>query len=136
MVQMSGIYQGEKRCELTHGPSGEHINTDAPKDNNGKGEAFSPTDLVGAALGSCILTTLAIVAERDGLDIKGATFNVGKEMSANPRKIASLTVVLNLPTKIPLEVRAKYEHIALTCPVHRSLHPDVQMPIQFIWDLV
>ncbi len=135
MVQMSGIYKGEKRCDLTHGPSGEHILTDAPKDNNGKGEAFSPTDLVGAALGSCILTTLAIVGERDGLDLKGSKFKVEKAMNDSPRKIQSLTVHIDLPSHIPMDIRAKYEKIALTCPVHRSLHPDVQMPISFNWTL-
>ncbi len=135
MVQMSGLYAGDKRCELTHGPSGESILTDAPKDNHGKGEAFSPTDLVGAALGSCILTTLAIVGEREGLDFRGSKFSVEKKMNDNPRKIASLTVKLELPAQVPLEVRSKYEKIALTCPVHRSLHPDVQMPIEFNWTL-
>lgn len=135
MVQMSGIYRGEKRCELTHEPSGSILLTDAPRDNHGKGEAFSPTDLVGAALGSCILTTLAIVAERDGLDIQGASFKVQKEMTDSPRKIASLSVKMNLPSKIPETLRPKYEKIALTCPVHRSLSPEVQMPITFHWDL-
>lgn len=132
---MTGRYLGEKRCEVTHGPSQTVISTDAPKDNAGKGEAFSPTDLVGTALASCILTTMAIVAERDGEDIRGSSFRVTKEMNPNPRKISRLSVDLNLPKKFSTEYRKKLEQIALTCPVHRSLHPDVQMPIQFHWIL-
>ncbi len=135
MVEMKGIYQGDKRCETTHGPSGSKLSTDAPKDNAGKGEAFSPTDLVGAALATCILTTMAIVAERDGKDIRGSTFRVTKEMSANPRKIERLAVYLQLPSHFDSEYRKKLEHIALTCPVHRSLHPDVQLPLTFEWTL-
>jgi putative redox protein len=135
MVEMKGAYQGEKRCELTHGPSGSRISTDAPKDNQGRGEAFSPTDLVGAALGSCMLTVMAIAAEKDGLDLKGSSFQVFKEMNPNPRKISKLTVQLKLPSRIGLEDRKKLEQIALTCPVHRSLHPDIQIPLTFSWDL-
>lgn len=135
MVEMTGIYRGEKHCDLTHSPSGSVISTDAPKDNNGRGEAFSPTDLMGAALGSCILTTIAIVAERDGKDVKGSSFTVTKEMNPNPRKIASLKVELKLPAAIPQDYRSKLEHIAMTCPVHRSIHPDVLMPISFDYSL-
>ena len=135
MVEMTGIYKGEKHCDLTHGPSGSVISTDAPKDNNGRGEAFSPTDLMGAALGSCILTTIAIVAERDGKDVKGSSFKVTKEMNPNPRKIASLKVELKLPASLPADYRNKIEHIAMTCPVHRSIHPDVLMPISFDYSL-
>lgn len=135
MVEMTGTYIGEKHCDLVHGPSGSKISTDAPKDNNGRGEAFSPTDLMGAALGSCILTTMAIVCERDGQDIRGANFKVTKEMNLNPRKIASLKVELKLPARIPQEYRNKLEHIAMTCPVHRSISPDVLMPVTFDWSL-
>lgn len=135
MVEARGIYKGEKRCEAQHGPSGTIIATDAPKDNNGRGEAFSPTDLVGTALATCILTTMAIVAERDGVNMVGSTFRVTKDMVASPRKIAKLEVFLQLPSGIEPEYRKKLEHIAMTCPVHRSLHPDVQMPIHFDWSL-
>jgi len=135
MVEMTGIYVGDKHCDLIHGPSGAKLSTDAPKDNNGRGEAFSPTDLMGAALASCILTTIAIVAERDGKDVKGSSFKVTKEMNPNPRKIASLKVELKLPANIPVDYRNKLEHIAMTCPVHRSIHPDVLMPVSFDWSL-
>src|SRR4051812_19221357 len=90
MVKMSALYQGEKHCELTHEPSHTHIETDAPRDNQGKGERFSPTDLMGAAYMSCILTTMAIVAERDGVSIVGARAELGKEMVPEPRRVASL----------------------------------------------
>ncbi len=135
MVKMQAIYTGEKHCDVTHGPSGSQIATDAPKDNQGKGEAFSPTDLVGAALTTCILTTLGILADRDNFSITGATGSVTKEMTSNPRKIASLPVELHLPKTLTDVQRKKCEAAAHTCPVHRSLHPDVKADIQFVYDL-
>ena len=131
MVKMDVVYTGQLHCDLTHGPSGTKISTDAPKDNMGKGEAFSPTDLVGAALGSCILTTMAIVAERDGIQFASARATVEKEMNPNPRRIATLTVKLTLPKSLTPEQRKKMEHTAHACPVHKSLHPDIQMPMTF-----
>lgn len=131
MVQMHIIYQGQKHCELTHQPSGSKIETDAPKDNMGKGERFSPTDLVGAALGSCILTTMAIVAERDGFSFEGASASVEKEMKAQPRVIQTLRVHIKLPASLSSEQRKKMEHVAHACPVHKSLHPDMQIPVSF-----
>lgn len=134
MVKMTGIYQGEKHCELVHGPSNAKIETDAPKDNNGKGELFSPTDLVGAALGSCVLTVMAIVAERDGISIKGASVDVEKEMVTEPtRRIGRLAVKVTMPKGIPAAARTKLEKTALHCPVHKSLHPDIQAPIEFFY---
>lgn len=135
MVEMNGKYVGNLRCQLTHGPSGTEIVTDAPKDNNGLGSAFSPTDLMGAALASCILTTIAIVAGRDGKDISGSYFSVVKEMNLNPRKISRLGVKLYLPSTFDQEYRNKLEHISHTCPVHRSIHPDVKMDIEFNWTI-
>lgn len=135
MVKMSIAYQGEKHCELKHGPSGAIIETDAPKDNNGKGEAFSPTDLVGAAMGGCMLTVMAIAAERDGVDLKGARVDVEKEMGTNPRRIVKLNVVLHMPQSIPHDYRKKLEAVALTCPVKQSVHPDMQVPVHFHYDI-
>ena len=135
MVKMSAIYQGEKHCEAKHEPSNAHIATDAPRDNNGKGEAFSPTDLVGAAMGTCMLTTMAINCEKEGVSITGSTVTVEKEMAANPRRIAKLTVVMHLPQNIPQDYRSKLEGFALNCPVKQSIHPDLQMPVTFHYDL-
>src|ERR1700722_14006421 len=101
MVKLSVTYQGQKHCQLIHEPSASTIETDAPKDNQGKGERFSPTDLVGAALGSCILTTMAMVAERDGVAITGARAEVEKEMLATPRRIGTLKVKITLPSSVP-----------------------------------
>jgi putative redox protein len=131
MVKMTALYLGEKHCKAEHEPSKTILDTDAPKDNQGRGESFSPTDLVATALGTCILTTMAIVAERDGVDIKGSKVSVEKEMSANPRRIASLKTVIDLPKTIPDDYRAKLEHIGHSCPVHKSLHPDVLISIEY-----
>jgi uncharacterized OsmC-like protein len=134
MVESSGIYQGEKHCELTHGPSGAKIHTDAPKDNHGLGQAFSPTDLLVAALGSCILTTMAIFAEKDGVSLKGASYKVQKEMTAlAPRQVAKLSVQISMPKGIPEDYRPKLIAWAEGCPVHRSLNHDIAMPIEWKW---
>ena len=130
-VKMSGIYQGEKHCELSHGPSGSKIETDAPKDNHGKGERFSPTDLVGAALGSCIVTTMAILTEKDGLNLAGVQFEVQKIMGSNPRRISELFVSLNLPKNLAVEQRLRLEEIARSCPVQMSLHHNIKVHLQF-----
>ncbi|MEQ1877973.1 MAG: OsmC family protein [Bdellovibrionia bacterium] len=131
MVKMHVTYQGQKHCELVHEQSGTVIETDAPRDNQGKGERFSPTDLVGAALASCVLTTMAIVAERDGLSIEGTSASVEKRMTDSPRMIASLTLSIKMPARLTPEQRRKMENTARACPVHKSLHPDVQQPMTF-----
>ena len=131
---MSVTYQGEKHCQLIHGPSGSEIETDAPKDNQGKGERFSPTDLVGAALGSCILTTIALVAERDGISVEGATAEVEKEMIVKPRRIGSLKVKVKLPAHLSPDQRRKLEEAGRHCPVHKSLHPEVEAPIEYSYN--
>ena len=135
MVKMSVVYAGGLHCELTHGPSGSTIETDAPKDNMGKGARFSPTDLMGAALASCILTTMGIVAQRDGVSIEGATADVEKEMVAQPtRRIGSLPVRVTLPARLPADYRKKLENAAQHCPVHKSLHPDIQAVVTFVYE--
>ena len=133
MVRMTSVYQGKKHCTLEHEPSQSVIETDAPKDNQGLGERFSPTDLVGAALVSCILTTMALVAERDGLNIEGAQGSVVKEMNTSPRRIKSLSVAITMPAALTLSQRQKLENAAKHCPVHASLHPDVEAPITFVY---
>ena len=134
MVHMIVNYTGELRCQATHGPSGSKIETDAPADNHGKAERFSPTDLVGAALASCIATTLGILALRKGWDLKGMRVEVDKEMTSTPpRKIARLPVVLWMPKVMADEDRQLIENTARSCPVHRSLSPDVDAPITVKW---
>lgn len=134
MVQINIAYKGELRCEAVHGPSNTILTTDAPKDNNGKGESFSPTDLVATALGSCMLTIMGIAARNLQLDLSGTTVTVNKEMVAKPlRRIGKLTVQISVPLALSEEQKQKLVDAALTCPVHQSLHPDVQMPVEFIW---
>ena len=134
MVAIQLEYQGDLHCKAVHGPSGSELNTDAPKDNQGRGESFSPTDLVATALGSCMLTVMGIMARTLNLDIAGTTATVEKEMtSAPPRRIASLAVKIHVLQSISPENRLKLERAAHTCPVHKSLHPDIQTPIEFTW---
>lgn len=134
MVKISMVYEGQLHCALTHEPSGSVIYTDAPKDNMGRGEAFSPTDLVAAALGSCMLTVMGIAAGRHNIDLKGTKVEVIKEMVTNPvRRIGSINVMIRMAPGIPLDKRTMLETAAHSCPVHKSLHPDVQTPIQFIY---
>lgn len=134
MVQMSIRYTGELHCAAIHGPSGTEIATDAPTDNQGKGEAFSPTDLVATALATCILTTMAIVAERHGVDLRGATATVTKEMSDEPRRIGRLTTDIHIPLPAEHPQRALLEKTALGCPVHRSLAAEMDRPTHFFWE--
>jgi len=134
MVAIQVEYQGDLHCKAVHGPSGTELTTDAPKDNQGRGESFSPTDIVATALGSCILSVMGILARTLEVDITGATAHVEKEMTTTaPRMIASLTVRVQMPHGISPENQAKFERAAHTCPVHKSLHPDVKAPIEFVW---
>jgi putative redox protein len=134
MVTIDIQYQGELRCEAVHQPSGTRLNTDAPKDNMGKGESFSPTDLVATALGTCMMTLMGIAARSLNVDLTGTRITVQKEMVATPmRRIGKLGVKINVPAKLTAEQKQKLEQVALTCPVHKSLHPDVQLPVEFVW---
>lgn len=132
MVQIDVEYKGDLHCELTHGPSGSMVQTDAPKDNEGKGEAFSPTDMVAGALGACMLTIMGIVARRHGLNMTGAKAHVEKGMVADPvRRIGKLPIVITLPAGLSPKDRQILETAALTCPVHKSLHPDIESKVEF-----
>ena len=132
MVKVKIVYEGELRCRLTHETSGTTISTDAPKDNMGKGESFSPTDLVGSALGSCMLTTMAIVAKRRGIEFGTASVEVIKEMISEPeRRIGKITVTFQMPKGLSPEHRALFERAAMTCPVHKSLNPSVEISVKF-----
>jgi putative redox protein len=134
MVTMQFEYQGDLHCKAVHGPSGTELSTDAPTDNQGRGESFSPTDLVATALGTCMLTVMGIMARTLKLDIAGTTATVEKEMTAEaPRRIQSLAVKIRVPQALSPENQQKLERAAHTCPVHKSLHPDIQTPIEFTW---
>jgi putative redox protein len=134
MVEIDVSYDGNLRCTAKHAPSSGTLITDAPTDNQGKGETFSPTDLVATALGSCALTIMGIVAERHGIDISGATAHVEKEMSTDkPRRIVKLPVTVRIPRELGEDDRARIERGALHCPVHKSIHPEIDAPITFVY---
>jgi putative redox protein len=138
MVNLDIHYEGDLHCSANHGPSGSQLATDAPVDNHGRGEAFSPTDLVGAALGSCLLTVMGIAARARQLELKGASVHVVKDMTAErPRRIARLTVTVTFPPEVSRlvdeSVRRELEHIGENCPVRLSLSEQVQVPMTFEW---
>jgi len=134
MVTISVVYQGDLRTQATHGPSKNSFITDAPVDNQGKGASFSPTDLVATALGTCMLTTMGIVAKRQGWVLDGARATVVKHMVADPdRRVGKLVVDLHLPAGFDAQARALLERTAHSCPVNKSLHPKVEVPVTFHW---
>ena len=126
-------YLGDLRTECTHIQSKSSFITDAPLDNNGKGEAFSPTDTVATGLASCMMTMMGIKARDMGVDMKGTTAAVTKIMAANPRRISRIEVTLEFPFTTDEKTRKILEHTANTCPVHYSLHPDIEKEIVFNW---
>ena len=134
MVEITARYEGNLRCSLTHGPSGATLRTDAPKDNQGEGAAFSPTDLVAAALPACMMTIMGIVARRHGLDLTGMTAVATKEMVTTPtRRIGRVVTRIRVPLSATHPQRASLENAAHTCPVHRSLLAEIDAPIEFEW---
>ena len=133
-VQIDVIYEGQLRTRATHGPSGNSLVTDAPVDNHGKGESFSPTDLVATALGACMATVMGIFAERHAIDLKGMRIVVKKEMIQIPvRRIGRLPTEIHVPLPASHPHRSALERAALTCPVYASLHSDVEKPVTFVW---
>ena len=134
-VTISGKYVGNKKIELLHAPSGTKIFTSAPLDNQGDGSSFSPTDLVAGALGACMLTIIAIIAERDGVDLAGMAMHVEKHMEQNPRRIGRLPLQIHLPSRLELPYRQKLERAAMTCPVHHTLRQEVEVQVEFIYDI-
>lgn len=130
-VVISGTYTGDLKMRLEHESSGAQIGTAAPVDNMGDGSSFSPTDLVAAALGSCMVTTMAIVARREGIPFESAGFRVEKHMRSDPRRVDRLPITITMPPGLSPEQRARLEHIARTCPVDRSLLPEVEREAVF-----
>ena len=135
MVNISIRYTGDLHCAATHGPSRSELATDAPVDNNGKGESFSPTDLVATALGTCMATVMGIAAQRHGVELKGTTLEITKEMSKDmPRRIVRLASEMRIPLPQDHPQRALLEAAALGCPVHHSLSPEIEKPVNFVWE--
>ena len=125
------IYKNNLRTEAQHIASGQKIITDAPLDNNAKGEAFSPTDLVATALASCMLTIMAIAAEKNGINLLETSASVKKIMGTNPRTISDVIIEITMSKDLDLKDRKRLEKAALACPVHKSLHPDMNKEITF-----
>jgi putative redox protein len=137
MATVETTYIGDLRTENTHVQSGTKILTDAPTDNQGKGEAFSPTDLLAVALGTCMLTTIAIKTRNDGIDIIGAKCSITKIMSSTPpRKVAELQINLKFPKQYTEQQQKLIEEICMTCPVYLSLHPDMAKTVNFGWEVL
>ena len=135
MVKVSVNYTGDLHCDAEHGPSQSKISTDAPTDNKGKGEAFSPTDLVAAALATCMSTTMGIKAQELDVDLRGMTVSVHKEMSKDaPRRIVGLPSEIHIPLPKDHPQREVLEQTALNCPVHKSLPPEIHRPTKFFWE--
>ena len=132
-VRIDGRYDGTLRVALRHGPSGREMTTAAPVDNQGDGSSFSPTDLVAAGLGSCALTLMAIVGEREGVPLEGLSFEVVKEMRSDPRRIDRLPLRINMPAGLDAGQRAKLETAAHTCPVRRSILAEIEVPFEFVY---
>lgn len=133
MTKMKVKYLGDLHTECTH-ESGAKIETDAPKDNMGRGEAFSPTDLFALSLGSCMITLMAIHSRKLGLDLLGMTAEVEKEMDASEKRRIGKLIVRIRSSALPNSFeREKLEKAAIDCPVHMSLHPDVKVEIDFVW---
>ena len=133
-VSVEIAYEGQLRCKAVHGPSECHVVTDAPVDNHGKGAHFSPTDLVATALGTCTLTLLGIVADRHGISLEGTTVKVEKHMVAEPvRRIGRLPVDIYMGQPIEDKYKDRLVKAAETCPVKQSVHPDIDLRINFHW---
>ena len=133
MATIDITYLGDLHCRAVHMASGAELVTDAPPDIMGKGEAFSPTDLIATALGTCILTVMGTKAQAMGIDLTGATVAVDKAMASNPRRIGRLAAQVTIPCQLSARDRSVLEATAFSCPVHRSLSPEIDAPIAFIW---
>jgi uncharacterized OsmC-like protein len=134
MITITASYDGGLRCTATHGPSGQTLITDPPVDNHGKGESFSPTDLVATAVATCMMSMMGIAAERHGIDLKGTTVTIGKEMSENaPRRIMKLCSVMTIPLPATHPQRSLLEAAAKACPVKQSLSTEIDTTVEFRW---
>jgi uncharacterized OsmC-like protein len=134
MVEIHLDYEGDLHCNAVHLPSGTRLSTDAPVDNNGRGESFSPTDLVATALGACMATVIGIVAKRKEISVEGMKVAVRKFMSEDqPRRISKLELDLDIPLPADHPERKLLESAARGCPVHHSIHPDIEVKMNWKW---
>ncbi|HEX4958659.1 MAG TPA: OsmC family protein [Lacibacter sp.] len=129
------VYNGELRTTATHLQSNTPIETDAPVDNQGKGERFSPTDLLATSLGSCMMTIMGIKARDMNIDLTGVTIDIQKQMKADPRRVGGVDVTFHFPATLALDEKQKtiLQNAALTCPVAKSIHPDIEQKVVFNW---
>lgn len=133
MATVETIYMGGLRTEATHVQSGTKIVTDAPTDNHGKGDSFSPTDLVSAALGSCMMTLMGIAADTHGINVDGTRLSITKVMAADPRRIGEIVIDVHFPSAYEPKQRKLLENAAATCPVAKTLHPDCKQTIRYFY---
>ena len=131
MVRIDATYDGNLRCTATHGPSGNQLITDAPVDNKGKGESFSPTDLLATSMLTCIMTIVAIRADSKGIDVSSMSGSVEKTMAANPRRVAKLEVVVSLPSDMTIEERSWLITEGCNCPVCVSVSETMEVDVTF-----
>jgi uncharacterized OsmC-like protein len=134
MNKFNGSYLGNLRNQIEHLSSGSKIETDAPKDNQGKGELFSPTDLLASALGTCMVTIIAIRARDQNIDLESIDFEIEKIMHPKPRKVAKIQLQIKLKAALKKEQRSYLESEGLNCPVALSLHPDLKQEVTFVYD--
>jgi putative redox protein len=129
------VYEGQLRCQATHNQSGTVIETDAPTDNRGKGERFSPTDLLCVSLGTCVITTMGIKAADMGIDLSGTTLQIQKHMLSDPRRVGRVDVILGFPATLKLDEKDRVilQRTGDNCPVRKSIHPDIQNDIIYNW---
>ncbi|NNE54682.1 MAG: OsmC family protein [Flavobacteriales bacterium] len=133
MTKMSISYEGQLRCKAIYSQSGEIIRTDAPLDNNGRGESFSPTDLVATALASCMITVMGISAEKNGIEIGKIEADVEKTMASEPRRVQKVQIELRMRAKLNESERKRMESVARNCPVAKSLNPELIQDITFTY---
>lgn len=130
---ITGKYVGDLRVRARHERSGTELTTAAPPDNHGDGSSFSPTDLAATALASCVVTVMAIAARTHGIPFEGASYRIEKHMTSDPRRIAALPLTVTLPASLTAEQRTLLERAGRECPVHHSLHPGVEAPVEFVY---
>lgn len=133
MVRIDVDYEGELHTRALHAPSGAVLHTDAPVDNQGRGESYSPTDLLATAFGCCMMTIMGIVARREGWALEGTKIVVEKHMKQEPRRVGRLVAHFTMPPGLPTKAHAVLANAARTCPVAKSIHPDIELDVNFDW---